>query len=84
MKAEIKIQDCPEPYAVIYTQEITEDIHRVLHYLKEAANTVIGLAGWVSAARCCCSLDWPSDGFPLPQASRRSFYLSLANWLFRF
>ncbi|MGN1382820.1 MAG: LytTR family DNA-binding domain-containing protein [Eubacterium sp.] len=44
MKAEIKIQECDEPYAVIYTEEITNEVQRVLGYLRSSSDTVIGRA----------------------------------------
>lgn len=44
MKATVKMTDCPEPYAVIYTADITDEVRRVLDYMRENANTMIGNA----------------------------------------
>ena len=44
MKAEVKIQQCPEPYAVIYTDQITDEVQRVLNYMRENSGTLIGMA----------------------------------------
>lgn len=44
MKAELKIQECSEPYAVIYTKEITDEVQRVLNYMRENSDAIIGSA----------------------------------------
>jgi len=45
IKAEIKLIDCPEPYAVIYTKQINEEVQRVLDYLQKNSDTIIGASG---------------------------------------
>lgn len=43
MKVEVKIQsNCSKPYAVIYTDEITAEVQRILDYIKDNTNTIIG------------------------------------------
>ena len=44
LKAEVKIQECEEPYAVIYTEEITDEVQRVLSYMRDNADTLVGTA----------------------------------------
>ncbi|WP_317313020.1 LytTR family DNA-binding domain-containing protein [Absicoccus porci] len=42
MKAEIKIENCPEPYAIIYTPEINKEVQRILSYMQQNTQTLIG------------------------------------------
>lgn len=43
MKAEVKlIENCPEPYAVIYTREITQEVQRVLNCIKDNVVIIAG------------------------------------------
>lgn len=42
MKAEIKIENCSEPYAIIYTPKINEEVQRVLSYMRQDTHTLIG------------------------------------------
>ena len=42
MKAEIKIENCPEPYAIIHTPEVNEQVQRVLSYMRQDTHTLSG------------------------------------------
>lgn len=43
MRAEVKIQEnCPEPYAVIYANEITQEVQRVLNFMRDSSATIVG------------------------------------------
>ncbi len=44
MRAEVKIQDGIEPYAVIYTAKITDEVQRILDFMNADVDTIIGTA----------------------------------------
>lgn len=44
MKTEIQITKCDEPYAVIFTEKITDEVRRVMKYLQNGTDILIGTA----------------------------------------